>query len=280
MTLTNQNYFGREASEKFMSVSQFKAFQKCEAAALAEIRREYIRPETTALLVGSYVDAKLEGPEAFGQFVSEHPEMFKKDGNLKAEFVQAEQIYQRITSDRLLSLLLSGKKQVIVTGEIAGVPFRGKIDSLDDEELCKLIMKEFPSTAEVLGGPFTEGAIVDGKIMRDFAPVWSEKEGRKVNWVDSWGYVLQGAAYREMYRQMTGKTLPFILGAATKEAEADLAALYVPHGELDAGLHILEENAPIYQEVKEGKREPIRCECCAYCRATKKLTGIRNYKEV
>lgn len=280
MTLTDKNYFGREAAEQYMSVSQFKAFQKCEAAALAEIRGEYIRPQTTALLVGSYVDSKLEGSEAFEQFVSEHPEMFKKDGTLKAEFVQAEQIYQRITSDRLLSLLLSGEKQVIVTGEIAGVPFRGKIDSLDDEEICKTIMREFPDTLEVLGGPFTEGAIIDGKVMRDFAPVWSDTEGRKVSWVDSWGYVLQGAAYREMWKQKTGQTLPFILAAATKEAETDLDALYVPHGELDAGLRILEENAPIYQEIKQGKRTPIRCESCAYCRSTKKLTGIRNYKEV
>lgn len=280
MTLTDKNYFGREAAEKYMSVSQFKAFQKCEAAALAEIRGEYTRPQTTALLVGSYVDSKLEGSEAFKQFVSEHPEMFKRDGTLKAEFVQAEQIYQRIQSDRLMSLLLSGEKQVIVTGEIAGVPFRGKIDSLDDEDLCRAIMREFPGTGEVLGGPFTEGAIVDGKVMRDFTPVWSEAEGRKVSWVDSWGYVLQGAAYREMWRQKTGKTLPFILAAATKETETDLDALYVPHGELDAGLRIIEENAPIYQEIKLGKREPIRCECCAYCRSTKKLTGIRNYKEV
>lgn len=280
MRLTSKNYFGREAAQSYMSVSQFKSFQKCEAAALAEIRGEYVRPETTALLVGSYVDAKLEGTEAFDQFVSEHPQMFKKDGNLKAEFVQAEQIYQRIKSDRLLSLLLSGKKQVIVKGVIAGVPFRGKIDSLIDERICKAIMAEFPSTVEVLGGPFTEGAIVDGKVMRDFAPIWSEREGRKVNWVDSWGYVLQGAVYRELWRQKTRKTLPFILGAVTKEDETDLDALYVPPGELDAGLRIIEENAPIYQEIKLGKREPIRCEHCAYCRATKKLTTIKNYKEV
>lgn len=280
MRLTAKNYFGREAAMKFMSVSQFKAFQRCEAAALAEIRGEYIRPETTALLVGSYVDAKLEGKRAFDQFVSEHPEMFKKDGNLKDDFVQADKIYQRIKSDRLLSLLLSGRKQVVVKGVIAGVPFRGKIDSLLTERICQKIMKEFPYTAEVLGGPFCEGAIVDGKVMRDFEPIWSENEGRKVSWVDSWGYVLQGAAYREMWRQKSGQTLPFILGAASKEEETDLAALYVPSGELDAGLRIIEDNAPIYQEIKEGKREPIRCEGCAYCRSTKKLTTIRNYKEI
>lgn len=280
MRLTAKNYFGREAAQAFMSVSQFKAFQKCEAAALAEIRGEYVRPETTALLVGSYVDARLEGKKAFEQFVSETPQMFKKDGNLKAEFLQAEQIYQRIKSDQLLSMLLNGRKQVVVKGMIAGVPFRGKIDSLLNERICQKIMTKFPHTVEVLGGPFTVGAIVDGKIMRDFAPIWSDEAGHKISFVDSWGYGIQGAVYRELWRQKSGKTLPFILGAATKEDEADLDALYVPPEELDACLRIVEDNAPIYQEIKQGLREPIRCECCAYCRSTKKLTTIRNYKEV
>ena len=280
MRLSAKNYFGREAAQAFMSVSQFKAFQKCEAAALAEVRGEYVRPETTALLVGSYVDARVEGKRAFEQFVSEHPEMFKKNGELKADFVQAEQIFQRLKSDRLMALLLSGRKQVVLKGKIAGVPFRGKIDSLLNERICQKIMTEFPHTREVLGGPFCEGAIVDGKVMKDFEPIWSDNAGHKVSWVDSWGYVLQGGVYRELWRQKTGKTLPFILAAASKEDETDLDALYVPPGELDAGLRIIEENAPIYQEIKLGKREPIRCEGCAYCRATKKLTTIRNYKEI
>lgn len=276
MKLTEQTYYGREAAQKYMSVSQFKAFQKCEAAALAEIRGEYVRPETTALLVGSYVDAKLDGPEAFEAFKTEHPEIFKRDGTLKADFAQADVIYERIVSDRLMSLLLSGKKQVIVTGKIAGVPFRGKMDSLLDADICKTIMTEFPGTAEVLGGPFTTGAIVDGKVMRGFDPVWSDSEGRKLNWVDAWGYVLQGAVYQKLEKGHK----PFIIAAASKEDDPDLTALYIPQAELDAALRIVEVNAPVYQEIKMGKREPIRCEHCEYCRRTKKITGIRNYKEV
>lgn len=275
MKLTEQNYYGREAAQKWMSVSQFKSFMKCEAAALAEVRGEYVRPETTALLVGSYVDAKIEGPEAFDKFVSEHPEMFKKDGSLKADFVQAEEIYQRIQSDRLATLLLSGKHQVIVTGKIAGVPFRGKIDSLDDEELCRTIMREFPDTAEVLGGPFCTGAIVDGKVMKDFQPVWSDSEGRKVSWVDAWGYPLQGA----VYRRLEGRNLPFILLGASKQTAPDLTAEYVTPAELDAALHFVEDRAPRYQKIKQGKIEPTRCENCEYCRKTKRLTYIKNYKE-
>ena len=275
MILTEENYYGREAAQKYMSVSQFKAFLTCPAAAMAELNGLWKRPETTALLVGSYVDAKLEGSEPFERFVSAHPEIFRKDGSLKSEFAQAEKIYQRILSDRLLSLLLSGRKQVILQGEIAGVPFKGKIDSLLDVETCQVIMKEFPQTIEVLGGPFCIGAIVDGKVMRNFEPVWSEEEGRKVSWVRSWHYILQGSAYQAL----EGTYKPFIIAGASKEPETDLTALYVSQRELEAGLGILEEYTPIYQEIKLGKRAPSRCEKCAYCRRTKKITSIKHHEE-
>ena len=55
--LTNENYFSVENNMAYMGHSQFLAFQRCEAAALAEARGEYTRPSSTAMLVGSYVDA-------------------------------------------------------------------------------------------------------------------------------------------------------------------------------------------------------------------------------
>ena len=55
MKLTNSNYYTPEADRAFWSTSQFKAFDKCEASGLAMVRGEYERPETDALLLGSYV---------------------------------------------------------------------------------------------------------------------------------------------------------------------------------------------------------------------------------
>lgn len=275
MKLTAQNYYSEQANRKWMSVSQFKSFLQCEAAALAEINGEWKRPESIALLVGSYIDAKLEGESAFEAFKAEHPSIFKKDRTPKADFVQAEKIYQKITGDRLMTLLLSGRKQVIVKGKIAGVPFRGKIDSLLDVDICRIIMREFPATKDVLGGLFCTGAIVDGKVMRDFSPIYSEKEGRKVSWISAWDYQIQGA----VYQFLEGTHKPFILAAASKESEPDLTAEYIPQSELDAALRTVEELAPHYQKIKQGKVLPARCESCAYCRATKKLTVIKNFKE-
>lgn len=73
MILTNENYFSTEASMEYMSVSQFKAFESCEAAALAEAKGEYKREETTSLLVGKYVDAHFEG--TLDVFKAQHPDI-------------------------------------------------------------------------------------------------------------------------------------------------------------------------------------------------------------
>ena len=63
MELTQENYFSQEANQEYMSVSQYKAFKKCEAAALSEINGEYQKPKTTALLIGSFVDSYFAGNE-------------------------------------------------------------------------------------------------------------------------------------------------------------------------------------------------------------------------
>lgn len=255
-----------------MSASQFKAFQRCEAAALAELRGEYIRHASTALLVGGYVDSFFSG-EA-DSFREEHPEVFKRDGTPKADFALADKIIARAKGDRLFSLLMSGRKQVIHTGEIAGVPFKIKVDSLLGRDEVAQIAAEFPDTASVFG--FGDGALVDLKVMRDMEPVWSDAEHRYVNFVEAWGYDIQGA----VYQAVEGNMLPFILAVCTKEQEADLAALYLSDGDLAAKLMEVEDAAPRYQAIKDGKERPHSCGSCPWCRSRKRLVNIVNYKEV
>lgn len=288
MKLTQSNYYGPKANQLYMSKSQFSGWQRCEAATLAELKGEYKPEPSTALLVGGYIDAALDSPEELERFKAEHPEILNsRTGELKSDYKQAELIVERCKSDRLFSLLTGNapethdhvERQAILVGEIGGVKFRGKADFLLDETACKIIMAEFPGTSEALGGPFTEGAIVDLKSTRDFNPVWVESEGRKVNWISAWDYEMQGAIYRELYRQMAGKVLPFVIIAATKEKVTDLDALYIPSNELDAALQFVEGQAPLYNMVKRGKTVPIRCERCEYCKTTRKLTEIKNYKE-
>ena len=177
------NAYNKKANKEFMSVSQFKNFSKCPNAALAEINGKYEREKTTALLVGSYVDSYFEGTLA--NFIRANPEIFKKDGTLKSDYTQAEAIIQRILQDKLFCEYMSGEKQVIMTGEIAGVPVKIKIDSLHPDK------------------------IVDLKVMANFNAVYDGENGSQA-WFEAWGYDLQGAVYQEVVRQNTGKKLPFI----------------------------------------------------------------------
>ena len=49
LKLTEANYYSDEANWAYMSASQVKAFRKCEAAAMAELRGEWGRKDTLAL---------------------------------------------------------------------------------------------------------------------------------------------------------------------------------------------------------------------------------------
>ena len=134
MQLTEENYYSDIANYEYMSVSQFKDFNgtygrvACEEAALAKLKGEYAQASSTALMVGSYVDRYFEG--TLDAFKSEHTEMFKKDGNLKAEYVKADALIQRAERDELFMKYMSGEKQVIMTAELYGTPWKIKMDNV------------------------------------------------------------------------------------------------------------------------------------------------------
>lgn len=248
--LTAENYFSRANQLKYFGASQFKSFMKCEAAALAEINGEYEREETTALLVGSYVDAHFEG--TLDIFKAQHSKIFTKSGDLKSEYRQAEYIIERVERDEMFTRYMSGKKQVIKTEELFGVPWKIKIDSYHEGK-----------------------AIVDLKVMKDFETIWVEGQGR-IPFVEAWGYDLQAA----IYQAIEGNQLPFFIAGATKQKEPDLAILSIPQEKLDIALNIVKAHIARFDEVKRGFAEPIRCERCDYCKRTKVLSEIVSYEEI
>lgn len=251
-SLTAENYFSDENNMKYMSSSQFKDFMKCEAAALAELSGEYKRPVTDALLIGSYVDAHFEG--TLDIFKAKHPEIFTRNGELKAQYRHAEYIIQRAERDKLYSLYMSGEKQVIMVGKIAGVDYKIKIDSYHPGK-----------------------AIVDQKVMKDFEPLWNEEKQQKQHFVDYWGYTYQGAIYQEIVRQNTGEKLPFFLAPVTKEKEPDLKIIWIPDERLSESLQNVIALTPRFRKLKEGSLTPQRCEKCSCCHFTKVLKGPVNY---
>jgi hypothetical protein len=252
--LTNENYFSPENNWKYCGSSQYKDFfgsmgkHGCEAMAMAKLRGEWMTEKTTALLVGSYVDAHFEG--TLDLFRAQNPEIFTKAGTLKAEYRKADEIIQVAEQDEVFMQFMSGEKQIIMTGEIAGVPFKIKIDSY-----------------------LRAKAIVDGKVMATIRKFEWVKDVGKVNFVEYWGYDIQGAIYQEIERQNSGERLPFFIAALSKEKVTDKEVIWLPDNMLSDRLKEIESNMPRLKALKAGEVEPMRCENCDYCTSTRKLTG-------
>jgi len=252
MELDRTNYFSREANRAFWSVSQFKAFDKCEAAGLAESRGQYIRPETDALLVGSYVDAYFSDDlEVFK--LAHEDEMFTRKGELYAKFRDANTMINAIENQPLMMDYLEGDKQVVMTADLWGIPWKIKMDVFNGER------------------------IVDLKTVKDFDSIWDPSYGRR-SWVEAWGYDVQGAIYQAVVNAHVGKRLPFYLVAVTKERVPDVAVIQIPQHVLDAALNMVEAKIERYDLIKSGDVEPRRCERCDYCKQTKILLDPEVYE--
>ena len=255
MDLNSTNYFSPEANRSYWSVSQFKAFNRCEACGLAEVNGEYQREETDSLLIGSYVDAYFSGE--LEEFTERHQEqMFsKRGGGLLAKFDHANDMIERVKRDPLMMAYMVGEKQKIMTGELFGVPWKIKMDFYDGY------------------------SITDLKTVKDFGDVYEEGFGRR-SWIEYWGYDIQGAIYTKIEQIATGRPepLPFYIAAVTKEKVPDIKLIQIPQHILDAALHLVEAKIERFDLIKNGEVEPIRCERCDYCKMTKKLTVPEVYE--
>lgn len=265
MILTPENYYSQEADLEYLSVSQYKAFcgtggrPGCEYHTMKKLVGEWTDPPALPLLVGSYVDSYFEGPESMARFKAENPDIFNsRTGELKAPYRQAEKMIQRVERDALFMDFMSGEKQVIMTGEIAGAKWKIKMDSY-----------------------IPGAAIVDLKTLKAFrsistrnsADVWVKDTGYE-KFYHYWGYDLQLAVYQEIVRQNTGEKLPCYLAVVTKEDEPDFGVGQLMQKELDDALaSITEYRVDRIQMLKAGGITPERCGECDCCRANMVLEG-------
>lgn len=261
MIVTAENYYSKAADKEYISVSQYKNFCgtagkiPCEAQALAYLNGEWQREKTTSLLVGSYVDAHFEG--TLDIFKAHNPEIFTKTGSLKAEYKHAEEIINRIERDEYFMKYMSGEKQVIMTGNIGGERWKIKIDSYIPD-VC----------------------IVDLKVMKSIRDIFWLRDAGYMDFIQYWGYDIQGAVYQEIVRQNTGKKLPFFIAAVSKEKEPDIEIIGIDDGHLREKLIEVESNVSKIAALKSGEYDPVRCERCDYCKHTKVLTSPIHYSEL
>jgi hypothetical protein len=242
MILNNENYYSIEASKEYFSVSQYKSFMHCEAAAMAEIKGKYSRPVTKALLVGSFVDAYFEG--TLEEFIRNNPAIFTRKKQLRADFKRANQIIDTVKNDPKFMAAMNGEKQTIFTFDLFGVKWKAKLDSYNQGK-----------------------AITDLKVVA------------KMDKLPLWRYDLQGAVYQKGVEIVTGEKLPFYLAVVTKEKVMDRDIWQIPQSTLDLALSEVEQNIQRYADIKAGFEEPQYCGRCDYCKSVKKAR-VRNYNEL
>ena len=244
MKVTKSNYYSKAINNEYMSYSEFKLFDECPAKAMAILKGEYKQEETDSMLVGSYVDAWLDGEIV--KFQEKHPEIFNsRTGELKASFKQAQDLCDLIAKDEYLMKQLKGKRQVIITGSIAGVKFKGKIDSLLADK------------------------IVDGKVLKDCEDIW--KDGQKQPFYKANAYDIQAAIYKTLYKQMKGKDLPFELAVVTKEKTPDKRLFVFSDKTIEEALQEVIAKAPVFDAIKKGQEPAWNCCKCDFCKSIKAL---------
>ena len=263
MQLNESNYFSVEADRLYWSNSQYKEFLDCEARAMAKLRG-WSEPTTDALLLGSYVHAHFEGPEALQRFKDENPELIstrgRTKGNLKAEYRLAGEMIKTIENDALCMFVLQGRKEVIMTAEFAGTRWKIKMDNY----------------------ALDRNRFSDIKTVQEIHKENWDPENGYVSFVQKNKYVTQMALYAEIERIVQGRDgwIEPIIVAVSKQDPPDKAVIGINGYDIKRELETIESNMPHLIEVKAGLVKPRRCELCRYCRETKQLNQIIHYSDL
>lgn len=253
--LTDDNYYTPDANKIFCSASQWKDIigcpflPGCEARAMATINGEWEPEQTKALLIGSVLDSLWEGLRG-DELAEKYPDCTTKKGELKADFKKCIELYERTYRDKKFRAYMSGDKQVIMTGEIDGLPFKIKMDS------------------------YIEGkAIVDLKTTQDASMDFRKYVadlGQRLPFYIGFGYDIQLAIYREIVRQNTGDTLKCYIAAIDKKDHPLPMVIEFDDKLLDDALEQVKRHCGQIIALKNGEIEPLRCDSgdCDYCRDT------------
>jgi len=264
LTLSKDNYYSPEANREYMSHSQYKDFLSCEAMALAKLNGEYTPPTSDEYLVGSYVHAWNE--ETLEQFKAKHPEIISSKGStkgqLKADFKRADRMIETLANDPMCMFALEGQKEIILTAEMFGAIWKIRMDVYNPERHRIVDLKTAKSIREL---------------------VWSTEQWTKVSFVEAYGYLTQLSIYCEVERIATGHkgwAEPLIV-AISKEDPPDKAIIsLLDEPRFERELEVIQDKMPRIIAVKAGEIAPRRCEKCAWCRSTKKLTTVMHYSEL
>lgn len=250
ITLTRDNYHSPEANADYMSVHQFTGYLDCAARQFAQDHGTFTPELPEVFLIGTYVHAGVLEPETLPAITEANKtEIFNKKGEKYQAFKDADAMIARLRqSPGFSDLFTGGEAETIYVGEIAGVPFKIRMDY------------------RTMGGSI----FIDLKTARDFEPKWDDEARRKLPWY-RW-YKRQMAVYQAVARQnIAAEWLPVIVGI-TKQTPADLCVIQFRSANmLDAELAFVEQELPRVMAMKSGTEPLTACGTCDYCRQTKTL---------
>ena len=254
-TLTEENYHSRAARRRWISSSDVKAAKRCEAAWLADycgkIKHEENKP---AFAFGHLFEAALTlpGPQ-YHQYLAAHPELCSSrgptKGQLRAEYAAAPELAHAVRrSPYLWGIVRRCKKQVILTGELNGMPVRCMMDLVD-----------------------RDGSIYDLKAMRSFLPIYDTAREEYLDWWAYWNYPIQLYIYREIAHQ-NGLAVPRVGLIAASKADSDVQALAFGDEIMQAAAADTAYTMQRMAQILAGQEEPTACGRCAWCMSRKRIT--------
>ncbi|WEB74426.1 PD-(D/E)XK nuclease-like domain-containing protein [Streptococcus anginosus] len=264
--LTQENYY-QDTSR--LSYSRYKRYKQCQAKAYSVDNGIWVEErDETPLLLGNYVHSYFESPEAHEKFMAENGNKLlaktgKNKGNLKSDFIIGDKMIESLKDDDGFNRLYHGyssdkvEKEMIVCGEIEGVPVKGKLDSVN----------------------LSRGYFVDLKTMKSiYSEEWNADLRKRVpaavNNILNFGYHGQLGLYRELLKQMTGREFRPLIVAVSKENVPDKDILKIDEDWLVEGLGNLKADIVEVWDVIQGKQKPKKCGRCDYCRSQKKLNAV------
>jgi len=288
MILNRKNYFSKEAEAKYLGSSSLKAYDLynggCPAKKTAELKGEWRDKPNPEFLLGNYLHSWSSGD--IQEFISNTPELFKKDGTLLAKYTLGDIMIEIFKTDPAFVKMREGSKEEIFTGKIGGVYFKIQVDILNAKECRFCDIKTTKSMYERYYNP--------------------ETKRKDMSFIQHYNYENQFAIYVEILRQNYDKILEESLKTYTeKEMEKfiqlmnddeylECFILVVDKQEIpDRNIIFMDINSFIKEKLEEielklpriidirnGVVDPERCNSCDYCRSTKKIIKPIHYLDL
>jgi len=287
MKLTTENYYTKEADEKYMSVSQFNAFEKCEVKALKKYKGELEDEKVSAFIEGNYMHTMFESPKAHTDFIKEHEEdIFTKTApkRKKAEFVKADEAYGLAKNHRRFVQAMEGESEQIYTFKLFDVDWKIRVDKINHDKVFFSDLKYVKSIEDELWktyylddyGNTVRDSAYHQAVTDGFSDTYIKKN-MKVTFYEFWGYWRRFSLYSMGISLAMEKEYTALMTVISKEKIPDFDVfIFDDSNRMSDELIDIERYMPRIISLKAGKEKPVGCGVCNICRKSKKIDRLRH----